>query len=279
MNAPVFISRNLLLGQTPNARCQPPMEAGATQLGSDKARSQQARFLIAPVENRTCGLHRIRLSTCGPSPWQHTMKRSFALLPHPRSMHRGPLARSLDPFAPVLPPARGLRRPSSSWCPQLSWAPTPLPHPTLRAGLGVSLGAPLPPSHAPSHPSRSLPCAAWQTHTARCRWRVARLAPSALCGSPGLAQRGRQIGLGDHGQRSSGLAVVFPLIARGGLQARLADRAAKGWQGQPFPQGLTTLQVMHHVVPQPSTTSRELVSPSWRLSGACCSRRRVAYDA
>ena len=181
-----------------------------------------------------------------------TLKRRFPL----RQFHRCPPVDSLRVhWGPLFPSSQ--RRGAFTMGPhppgpRLSRAPITLPPPTLHEGLGVSLGAPLPPSHAPSHPSRSLPCAAWQTHTARCRWRVARLAPSALCGSPGLAQRGRQIGLGDHGQRSSGLAVVFPLIARGGLQARLADRAAKGWQGQPFPQGLTTLQVMPPGVPQPS---------------------------
>ena len=33
------------------------------QLDSDKARSGQARFLIAPVENRTCPFEGIRLNT------------------------------------------------------------------------------------------------------------------------------------------------------------------------------------------------------------------------
>ena len=46
----------------------------------------------------------------------------------------------------------------------------------------------------------------------------------------------------------------------------------QGMPGAPFPVGLCTLQVIHHVIPQPSTTSWGLVSPSWRLSGACCSR-------
>ena len=58
-----------------------------------------------------------------------------------------------------------------------------------------------------------------------------------------------------------------------------------GWhrrQGMPGPRftvGLGTLLVNHHVIPQPSTTSWGLVSPAWRLSGACCSRHRVVYDA
>jgi hypothetical protein len=40
-----------MVWQEPTAGPQPPLEA--RQLGSDKARSQQARLLIAPVENRS----------------------------------------------------------------------------------------------------------------------------------------------------------------------------------------------------------------------------------
>jgi len=104
------------------------------------------------------------------------------------------------------------------------------------------------------------------------------LAPAALCGSPGFGQRGEQVALCHRGT-TIWIPLVLPLTARLCLQARLADIADKVWQGQPSPSGFPTLQVMHHVVPQPSTTSRELVSPSWRLSGACCSRHRVVYDA
>jgi hypothetical protein len=53
----------------------------------------------------------------------------------------------------------------------------------------------------------------------------------------------------------------------------------QGMPGAPFPVGLCTLQVIHHVIPQPSTTSWGLVSPSWRLSGPCYSPRRVVCDA
>ena len=53
----------------------------------------------------------------------------------------------------------------------------------------------------------------------------------------------------------------------------------QGMPGPRFPVGLYTLQVIHRVIPQPSTTSWGLVSPAWRLSGACCSRHRVVYDA
>ena len=80
-------------------------------------------------------------------------------------------------------------------------APTTLPHPTLREGLGVSLGSPFPTSHSPCHPSRSLPCSPWKTQTERGRWRVSLLAPSALCGSPGFGQRGEQVDLCHRGPR------------------------------------------------------------------------------
>ena len=120
-----------------------------------------------------------------------TMKRQFPFRPHSQ-MHssvlyplspayppmRVQLARSLGPWFAIyslyffVPKARGRRRQSSSWCARLSRAQTTMPHPTLREGLGVSLGSPFPPSHSPSHPSRSLPCSVWRTQTACCRWRV-----------------------------------------------------------------------------------------------------------
>ena len=53
----------------------------------------------------------------------------------------------------------------------------------------------------------------------------------------------------------------------------------QGMPGAPFPVGLCTLQVIHHVISQPSTTSWRLVSSSWCLSGACCSRHRVVHNA
>jgi hypothetical protein len=138
------------------------------ELGRRKARCIAVRFLTPPVENRTYGFHRIRLSTFGRSPWgYHEASVSISaastglhpcLLPfrqHTRDNSRGQLTRSPGTlFAAyslyfVLPKARGLRRQSSSWCPWLSHAQTPLPHPTLRQGLGVSLGSPFPTSHSP----------------------------------------------------------------------------------------------------------------------------------
>jgi len=49
--------------------------------------------------------------------------------------------------------------------------------------------------------------------------------------------------------------------------------------GATFPVGLCTLQVIHHVIPQPSTTSWILAFSSWCLSGPCCSPHRVVYGA
>jgi hypothetical protein len=63
---------------------------------------------------------------------------------------------------------------AASGCTWLSHAPTPRPHPTLLAGLGVSLGAPWPPSHSPSHPASSLPCATCRTQPRGLRWHVPR---------------------------------------------------------------------------------------------------------
>src|SRR5262245_33057633 len=128
-----------------------PPNAGAhllPELGSDKARSQQARLLIAPVKNRTCHFDGIRLSTFDWSPWGDH-EASVPISPVPQASARVQLARSLGTFVSLFSKARGLRRQSSSWCPWLSHVQTTMPHPTLRVSLGVSLGAPLPTSHSP----------------------------------------------------------------------------------------------------------------------------------
>jgi hypothetical protein len=44
-----------------------------------------------------------------------------------------------------------------------------------------------------------------------------------------------------------------------------------GWS---FPEGLFTLRATHHSISQPSTTSGELASPSWRLLGHVSHRAR-----
>ena len=54
----------------------------------------------------------------------------------------------------VLPQARGLRHQSSSWCTQLSWAQTTMPHPTPVRTSGVSLGSRLPTLHFPCYSSQ-----------------------------------------------------------------------------------------------------------------------------
>src|SRR3954451_10244387 len=52
---------------------------------------------------------------------------------------------------------------------RLSRPQTTMPSPTLLGGIGISLGSPLPTSHLPWHPSRSLPCSSCETRTERCR--------------------------------------------------------------------------------------------------------------
>src|SRR5512144_3141803 len=73
---------------------------------------------------------------------------SVPISPAPQSIPRGQLARSLDTFGPIFPKARGLRHPSSSWCTQLSCAPTPV------RTSGISLGSRFPTLHCPSHASQ-----------------------------------------------------------------------------------------------------------------------------
>ena len=53
------------------------------------------------------------------------------------------------PLYSILPEARGLRHGEYSPCGWRYRPPTTMPHPTLRAGLGVSLGSPFPTSHSP----------------------------------------------------------------------------------------------------------------------------------
>jgi hypothetical protein len=124
-----------------------------------------------------------------------TMKRRFPF----RQFHRYPPVYSLRVhWVPLFPSSQRLGA-FAVRCARLSRAQTTMPHPTLRESLGVSLGSPLPTSHSPSHPSRSLPCSTWKTQTECCRWRVCLLAPSALCGSPVFAQRVGQVDLCDEG--------------------------------------------------------------------------------
>ena len=141
-------------------------------MGRHKARCVAVRLLMPPVENRTDHFHGIRLSTCGSAPCSH--EAFLPISPAPRGVPRGQLARSLGTFGPGFPQARGLRHQSSSCCTWLSHAPTTLPHPTLLAGLGVSLGSPLPTAHSPSHPVSSLPCSTWRTQPRWLRWHVPR---------------------------------------------------------------------------------------------------------
>ena len=79
---------------------------------------------------------------------------SVPISPAPQYIPRGQLARSLGTFVPIFPKARGLRQQSSSWCTQLSWAPTPMPHPTPVRISGLSLGSRLPTPHCPSYASQ-----------------------------------------------------------------------------------------------------------------------------
>jgi hypothetical protein len=105
--------------------------------------------------------------------------------------------------------------------------------------------------HSPYHPSRRLPCSPWKTQTARDRWRVSLLAPSALCGSPVC------------GQRVSRLTAATAVPVSGGqrsLLTALVSACRFDWltcetrevRASVPPQGFPTLQVMHHIVPQPS---------------------------
>ena len=129
-------------------------------MGRDKARYVTARFLIPPVEHRTCGFHRIRLNTFGQSPWgDHEASVSISaastgvhpcLIPFRRHTREKKLSWTAYAFAgyfvrrlplySVLPKARGLRHGEYSPCVRLSRTPTPTPHPPLLSGIGISSG-------------------------------------------------------------------------------------------------------------------------------------------
>ena len=115
------------------------------------------RFLLPPVENRTCGFHRIRLNTFGQSPWgDHEASVSIAaastglhpcFMPwrrHPREQRSwtayacaGYFVRRLPVYA-ILPKARGLRQGEYSPCGRRDRPPTPTPPPPLLSGRGIA---------------------------------------------------------------------------------------------------------------------------------------------
>src|SRR5499426_47904 len=118
--------------------------------------------------------------------WSFSMdihEASVPISPAPQCLPRGQLARSLGTFGPIFPKARGLRPQSSSWCAQLFWAPTTMPHPTPVRTSGISLGSRLPTLHFPSHASQ-----VYRVHNAGLKRNagggVLLNAPSPLWGSP-----------------------------------------------------------------------------------------------
>jgi hypothetical protein len=151
-------------------------------LGSDKVRSAQARFRIAPVENRTCPFEGIRLNTCGQSPWGYH-EASVPISPAPQAFTRGQLARSLGTLVSIFPKARGLRHQSSSCCRRLSRPPTTTPHPPLPEASEFRWGLP---SLLPTL-LRIRQAASRVHHVGLKRDGVGSaflMAPSALCGLP-----------------------------------------------------------------------------------------------
>jgi len=76
---------------TPNARLQALLIA---ELGKDKAQYLAVCFLILPVENRTCGFYRIRLSTLVLFLMSYRPSSSFGIFAHafmPRLEFTSPL--------------------------------------------------------------------------------------------------------------------------------------------------------------------------------------------
>jgi len=125
---------------------------------SGKSMTQEPPFELLLTVSRI--QHRVPRRTLSPHTAQHLWsfsmdihEASVPISPAPQCIPRGQLARSLGTFVPIFPKARGLRLQSSSWCAQLSWAPTTMPHPTPVRTSGISLGSRLPTLHFPSHSS------------------------------------------------------------------------------------------------------------------------------
>jgi hypothetical protein len=155
-------------------------------LGSDKARSDQARFLIAPVENRTYHFHGIRLSTFGHSPCSH--EAFLHISPAPRVSTRVQLARSLGTFAPVFPKARGLRLGDIfPVCPAFLSADYYAPSDSCE-DIGNFVGLSLTYSPLPFAFLQGLPCSQGRTQTGWFRWRVTEC-PVPSFGAPPSSSR------------------------------------------------------------------------------------------
>ena len=71
-----------------------------------------------------------------------THEASGPISPVPQVATRVQLARSLGTFVSLFSKARGLRHQSSSWCTQLSWVQTTMPHPTFPVASGFRWGLP-----------------------------------------------------------------------------------------------------------------------------------------
>src|SRR5205823_10514189 len=160
---------------------------------------------------------------------------SVPISPAPQCLPRGQLARSLGTFVPIFPKASGLRLQSSSWCAQLSWAPTPMPHPTPERTSGFSLGSRFPTLHFPSHSSQIS-----RVHNEGLQQNavggVLLNAPSPLWGSPIFLQ-GR-VRLTWSPMRSHPMEEAWvPRCSKSTLQARQADITSKVCQGPLFPKG------------------------------------------
>src|SRR5438876_10948712 len=100
------------------------------------------------------------------------------------------------------------------------------------------------------------------------------IAPSALCGSLVSTRGNSGLPVLPSAIRPRNIASVpyHAINSWCGCTSRHLRQGVSGWA---FPEGLCTLLVNHHVIPQPSATSWILAFSSWRLSGACCSPFRV----
>ena len=195
--------------------------------------------------------------------------------PVPRGSTRVQLARALFFRVPLCSQARGLRRPSSSWWTRLSRAPTLRPQPTLREGVGVALGAPLPPVHSPSHPSAASRVHHVGLKTRELRWHVPR-GPVHSVGLPS-AGRGSPPPVAPLATFCSIAPVCCPWSSSRRLRWQALWLASQGReaQGAACPVGLGVLQVRHRPLSPRPPPSWRLPCSAWPLCGACGSPQSV----
>ena len=164
-----------------------------------------------------------------------THEASVPISPVPQVSTRVQLARALGTFVSLFSKARGLRRQSSSWCPQLSWVQTPRPHPTFPVASGFRWGLPCLLS-TPLCIQQEISRVHKEGLKRNAGGGVLLNAPSPLWGSPVFLQGRVRLTWSPMRSHPMGEAWV-PRCSKDTLQGRQADITSKVCQGPLFPKG------------------------------------------